>query len=95
VVPLNYYEDLGARFGLEDALLARFHDVRILYDEDTDGRYFQLYSRQRSSEAFFEIVQRGGGYDGYSAANAPSVSAHRSVVCDAGRSPGWISHIDS
>ena len=74
----NYYEDLGARFGLEDAFLARLHDARILYDEDTNGRYFQLYSRQRSSEVFFEIVQREGGYDGYGAANAPfRVSAQK------------------
>jgi len=78
VVSPNYYEDLGARFGLEDAFLARLHDARILYDEDTNGRYFQLYSRQRSSEVFFEIVQREGGYDGYGAANAPfRVSAQK------------------
>ena len=74
----NYYEDLGARFGLEDAFVARLHDARILYDEDMNGRYFQLYSRQRSSEVFFEIVQREGGYDGYGAANAPfRVSAQK------------------
>ena len=78
VVSPNYYEDLGARFGLEDAFLARLHAARILYDEDTKGRYFQLYSRQRSSEVFFEIVQREGGYDGYGAANAPfRVSAQK------------------
>ena len=78
VVSPNYYEDLGARFGLEDAFLARLYDARILYDEDTNGRYFQLYSRQRSSEVFFEIVQREGGYDGYGAANAPfRVSAQK------------------
>ena len=82
VVSLNYYEDLGARFGLEDAFLARLHDARILYDEDTNGRYFQLYSRQRSSEVFFEIVQREGGYDGYGAANAPfRVSAQKRSLC--------------
>ena len=43
-----------------------------------NGRYFQLYSRQRSSEVFFEIVQRDGGYDGYGAVNAPfRVSAQK------------------
>ena len=36
----NYYEDLGARFGLEDAFVARLRDARILYDEDMNGRYF-------------------------------------------------------
>ena len=74
----NYYEDLGARFGLKDAFLARLHNARILYDEDANSRYFQLYSRQRSSEVFFEILQREGGYDGYGAANAPfRVSAQK------------------
>jgi len=74
----NYYEDLGARFGLEDAFVERLRASKILYDEDADGRYFQLYSRQRTSEVFFEIVQRDGGYDGYGAANAPfRVSAQR------------------
>ena len=67
----NYYEDLGARFGLEEAFLQRLQASKILYDEDAGGRYFQLYSRQRTSEVFFEIVQRDGGYDGYGAANAP------------------------
>ena len=74
----NYYEDLGARFGLDDAFVERLRASKILYDEDADGRYFQLYSRQRASEVFFEIVQRDGGYDGYGAANAPfRVSAQR------------------
>jgi len=74
----NYYEDLGARFGLEDAFVERLRASKILYDEDADGRFFQLYSRQRTSEVFFEIVQRDGGYDGYGAANAPfRVSAQR------------------
>ena len=67
----NYYDDLGARFGLDDAFLARLRNGNILYDEDSQGRYFQLYSRRRSSEIFFEIVQRCDGYDGYGAANAP------------------------
>jgi 4-hydroxyphenylpyruvate dioxygenase len=67
----NYYDDLGARFGLEESFLARMRALNILYDEDARGRYFQFYSRQRSSEVFFEFVQRLDGYDGYGAANAP------------------------
>ena len=77
----NYYEDLGARFGLQDAFLARLQQSKILYDEDADGRYFQLYSRRRTSEVFFEIVQRDRDYDGYGAANAPfRVSAQKRVL---------------
>jgi 4-hydroxyphenylpyruvate dioxygenase len=67
----NYYDDLGARFGLDEAVLTRMQALNILYDEDASGRYFQFYSRQRSSEVFFEFVQRQDGYDGYGAANAP------------------------
>ncbi|MGB2123346.1 MAG: 3-keto-5-aminohexanoate cleavage protein, partial [Candidatus Puniceispirillaceae bacterium] len=67
----NYYDDLGARFGLDEAFLARLQDSSILYDEDAKGRYFQFYSRRRSSEIFFEFIQRQDGYDGYGAANAP------------------------
>ena len=67
----NYYDDLGARFGLDDAFLNQLRVSNILYDEDVRGRYFQIYSRRRSSEIFFEIVQRCDGYDGYGAANAP------------------------
>ena len=77
----NYYEDLGARFGLQDAFLARLQLSKVLYDEDADGRYFQLYSRRRTSEVFFEIVQRDRHYDGYGAANAPfRVSAQKRVL---------------
>ena len=77
----NYYEDLGARFGLQDAFLARLQQSKILYDEDADGRYFQLYSRRRTSEVFFEIVQRDRDYDGYGAANALfRVSAQKRVL---------------
>ena len=77
----NYYEDLGARFGLQDAFLAWLQQSKILYDEDADGRYFQLYSRRRTSEVFFEIVQRDRDYDGYGAANAPfRVSAQKRVL---------------
>ena len=67
----NYYDDLGARFGLDEAALSRMKASNILYDEDAGGRYFQFYSRRRSSEVFFEFVQRLDGYDGYGAPNAP------------------------
>ena len=43
----------------------------ILYDEDKNGAYFQLYSRPFGDGIFFEIVERRGGYAGYGAVNAP------------------------
>ena len=67
----NYYDDLGARFGLEESFLSRLKDMNILYDEDENGSFFQLYSRPWGDELFFEIVQRDDGYEGYGATNAP------------------------
>ena len=69
-IPANYYDDLGARFGLDEALLTRMATLGILYDIDAEGRdYWQLYSRAFDKRFFFEIVQRRG-YRGYGASNA-------------------------
>lgn len=67
----NYYDDLAARFDLEDGLLARMRDRHILYDRDGEAEFFQVYSRPTPDGPFFEIVERRGGYDGYGAPNAP------------------------
>ena len=68
-IPGNYYEDLAARFGLEDTLLAQLAEFNILYDRDTDGEYFHLVSRAFAKRFFFEVVERRG-YRAYGAANA-------------------------
>ena len=68
---VNYYRDLGARFALKEAAIDRLKAFNILYDEDDNGPFFQLYSRPFAGGFFFEIVQRGAGYDGYGAPNAP------------------------
>ena len=65
-IPENYYYDLGARFGLEDAVLSRMAEFNILYDEDEHGTYHHLYTRAFAKRFFFEVVQRSG-YDGYGA----------------------------
>ena len=67
----NYYVDLAARFDLAPDLLARLKAGNILYDEDTNGAFFQFYSRPYAGGMFFEIVQRRDGYAGYGAPNAP------------------------
>ena len=67
----NYYEDLRARLGIEQAMLDRLRASNILYDRDADGEFFQLYSRNIGEGFFFEIVQRRGSYRGYGAVNAP------------------------
>ncbi|WP_428649506.1 bifunctional sugar phosphate isomerase/epimerase/4-hydroxyphenylpyruvate dioxygenase family protein [Roseibium sp.] len=72
VISPNYYDDLDARFGLEDAFLDQLKLYGILYDrDDNGGEYFQLYSPFYGEGFFFEIVDRRGGYNGYGAANAP------------------------
>ncbi len=66
----NYYDDLDARFGLDEDFLNRLRDNNILYDRDEHGEYFQLYSPNYGEGFFFEIVERRGPYRGYGAANA-------------------------
>jgi 4-hydroxyphenylpyruvate dioxygenase len=67
----NYYDDLEARFGIDQSLTERLRVANILYDRDGIGEYFQFYSNSYSEGFFFEIVERRGGYKGYGAANAP------------------------
>ena len=69
-IPANYYDDLAARFALDEATLQRMRQYNILYDRDADGEYLQLYSRAFAKRFFFEIVERRG-YEAYGAANAP------------------------
>ena len=69
-IPENYYDDLEARLALDPELTDRLKAEGILYDEDEQGRYFQLYTRAFQERFFFEIVERDG-YQGYGAANAP------------------------
>ena len=44
----------------------------ILYERTAAGEYFHAYSESFADRFFFEIVQRGGDYDGYGALNAPA-----------------------
>jgi 4-hydroxyphenylpyruvate dioxygenase len=67
----NYYADLAARFDLAPGLLDRLQAANILYDEDQDGAFLQLYSRPFAGGIFFELVERKGGYQGYGGPNAP------------------------
>lgn len=70
-MPGNYYSDLRARFAIDEVLLSELRALNILYDEDSDGSFFQFYSRPFAGGLFFEVVQRNGAYDGYGAPNAP------------------------
>lgn len=68
-VPENYYDDVAARLGLDDALVTRLHDDGLLYDRDPHGDFLHTYTEPFRERFFFELVQRNG-YLGYGAANA-------------------------
>lgn len=71
-VPANYYDDLLARFNLDDEFVERLRDHNILYDRDAQGgEFLHVYSAPFEERFFFEIVQRLGDYQQYGAANAP------------------------
>lgn len=73
VLPMteNYYADLAARFSLPDDILAKLKGANVLYDEEDGRPFLQMYSKATAGGLFFEIVQRGVGYNGYGAPNAP------------------------
>ena len=71
----NYYSDLAARFDIAQSDLAQMEAANILYDEDENGAFYQLYSRPFAGGMFFEIVQRLDGYKGFGGPNAPFRSA--------------------
>ena len=67
-VPDNYYEDLAARFGLDEGGVERLRARSILYDRIGDGEFFHVFTRAMNG-VFFEILERRGGYDRYGEAN--------------------------
>ena len=88
----NYYEDLGARFGLQDAFLARLQLSKVLYDEDADGRYFQLYSRRRTSECSSKSSNGTGIMTDMVPLTRLSGSVPKSVSFDFGARPNLSQH---
>jgi 4-hydroxyphenylpyruvate dioxygenase len=70
-MPVNYYDDLSARWGLDDATLTALQRHSLLYDRDETGEFRHFYSNDFHDRFFFEVVQRRAGYAGFGAANAP------------------------
>ena len=70
-MPDNYYDDLAARWGLDDAALADLQRHGLLYDGDGEGRFWHFYTDAFRERFFFEVVQRKDGYAGFGAANTP------------------------
>ncbi|MGQ7956375.1 3-dehydroshikimate dehydratase QuiC [Pseudomonas sp. SP16.1] len=69
-IPLNYYDDLAARFDFDDEFLSELAYYNVLYDRDAQGgELFHVYTEPFEERFFFEIIQRKNGYVGYGAAN--------------------------
>jgi 4-hydroxyphenylpyruvate dioxygenase len=77
-IPSNYYEDLAARYQLDQKTIDAIEAHGILYDRDSNGgEFFHAYTHHLGSRFFFEVIERRGGYDGYGAANTPvRIAAH-------------------
>ncbi|WP_409288478.1 3-dehydroshikimate dehydratase QuiC [Pseudomonas sp. KCJK8927] len=69
-IPMNYYDDLAARFEFDDEFLRELAYYNVLYDRDAHGgELFHVYTEPFEGRFFFEILQRKNGYAGYGAAN--------------------------
>ncbi len=84
-IPANYYDDLAARHGLQDARLAELSRLNLLYDRDDNGEFLHAYTDTFHDRFFFEIVERRG-YQGFGAANAPVRMAAQAARRDGGLS---------
>ena len=73
-VPDNYYDDLRARFGLDDATLKVLREHQLMYDRSAAGEFWHFYT-PRIGRVCFEVVQRIGGYDVYATDNTPVLLA--------------------
>jgi 4-hydroxyphenylpyruvate dioxygenase len=69
-IPANYYEDIAARFGLEDDEISRLRAHSLLFDRDGAGDFLHAYTRAFDDRFFLELAERRGGYLGFGAANA-------------------------
>ncbi|HLY91192.1 MAG TPA: TIM barrel protein [Acetobacteraceae bacterium] len=69
-IPANYYEDVAAKWGLDEARIEELRSLNLLYDCDDNGEFLHAYTDAFDDRFFFEIVQRIGGYQQYGAVNA-------------------------
>jgi 4-hydroxyphenylpyruvate dioxygenase len=69
-IPTNYYDDVAAKWGLDDVRLRQLQRLNLLYDRDDDGEFLHAYTDSFDHRFFFELVQRCGNYQQYGAANA-------------------------
>lgn len=69
-IPANYYDDIGAKWGLTEECIASLREHNLLYDQDEGGEFLQAYTNAFDGRFFFEFVQRIGDYQQYGASNA-------------------------
>ncbi|MGW7053207.1 bifunctional sugar phosphate isomerase/epimerase/4-hydroxyphenylpyruvate dioxygenase family protein [Streptomyces sp. NPDC054887] len=69
-IPGNYYDDLRARYDLDEERHRELRELGLMYDRDEDGEYLHLCT-VTVGRVFFEIVQRVGGYRGFGMADVP------------------------
>lgn len=95
-IPGNYYDDLRARFGLDEDFLGVLREHQLLYDRDASGEFLHFYTR-RIGHLFFEVVQRIDGYDGYGADSAPVRLAAQARLdrALASTGPGWSARVQN
>lgn len=65
----NYYDDLAAKWGLDDAALEAMQRLHLLYDREPDGEFIHAFTDTFDNRLFFELVERRGAV-GFGAANA-------------------------
>lgn len=71
-IPANYYDDLGARYGLAPDTLARWRRLGLMFERAPDGsELLHAYTVPFDGRFFFEVLERRGGHTGYGAADAP------------------------
>ncbi|GAB48239.1 sugar phosphate isomerase/epimerase and 4-hydroxyphenylpyruvate domain-containing protein [Mobilicoccus pelagius] len=66
-IPANYYDDLLARFDLDQELLAHLRAHDLMYDEDENGRMLHAYTPVMNGQFYLELLQRDDGYAGFGA----------------------------
>jgi len=74
-VPANYYDDLAARFPLEQGEVDELRRLNMLYDRQPQGEYRHACLTPFASGLCFELIERQGGYTGTDMANAYVLNA--------------------
>lgn len=89
-IPPNYYNDIAARWSLDDEHVALMRRLNLLYDRDDGGEFLHAYTDTFDDRFFFELVDRRGDYQQYGAANAAVRMAAQAQRHPAARMSGLL-----